>query len=135
MEKPSGSLPPLPRHPRMSRASLPRIRGSTLHGPQRIRDHLVAAMRREPITWVGELSETDPGPEEPPGPPPWQPWAFLAIVFMITVGIAAIPVGAGIRPPDSPPSPVPTTKPPAPTTKTPKITVTPTITVKRLYNF
>jgi hypothetical protein len=101
----------------MSRLSLPRIRGSILAGHQRLRDHLVAAMRREPITWVDPLSYAGDDISDRPYPPRWQPWVLLALVFIIVVGIATIPVAAGLRIPDPAP-PAPTTPPP-PTTEAP----------------
>ncbi len=104
MERPSGPLPPLPRHRKDSRASLPRVRGSILHGPQSFRDHLVAAMRREPITWVGDLSEIDEDGQQRghtagnTPPTPWPKWGLLALVFIATLFLAAIPVAAEIPP-------------------------------------
>lgn len=115
----------------MSRLSLFRIRGSILHGPQRLRDHLVAAMRREPIAYVDDLPENDPdNPDNPPGP--WdarqsQQWAYLTIALIVTVLTAVIPVALGATPPDggvskseSQTTTVPPTKPPTvPPTKPP----------------
>ena len=108
----------------MTRASLPRIRGSIIPGPQRVRDRLVAAMRREPITWVDPLSDTGDDTWDQPYPRRWQPWVFLALVFIIVLGIVAVPVGAGVRGPDPPPPP--TTQPPTPDPTTPTPDPTPT---------
>ena len=104
----------------MSFPSLPRIQGSILHGRQRLRDHLVAAMRREPITWVGDETEADE--DGPQGDTPrWPKWGLLALVFIATLFIAAVPVAAEsptgpitIAPPPPPPPPQPPPPPPQP---------------------
>jgi hypothetical protein len=93
----------------MSIPSLPRIQGSILQGRQRLRDHLVAAMRREPITWVGDETETDEdGPQA--DTPRWPQWGLLALVFIATLFLAAIPVAA-----ESPTGPITIAPTPGPT--------------------
>jgi len=104
----------------MTRFNLPRTRGPIRNGPRRLRDHLVAAMRREPIAYVGDVPEDDPDDLDNPRQP--QQWAFLALIFILTAFTVMITVALGTPPPDSevfmpgtPTATILTPEPPPPT--------------------